>query len=92
MHELTKTDMARQMDICSDGHDEIVHTNHTCPLCAVLTELAVASATIDARKDEAQEANRHVEYLEQKLESYEADYIKWKEVVDKLESTDYKET
>lgn len=58
------------MEICSDNHDEIVHTSRKCPLCEVL------DLYNDQRSD--------IEQLEQEIEDLKYEYEKKLEQANKL--------
>ncbi len=58
------------MDLCDDGHEEIVYGGTKCPYCAVLKELAKAQEDFsdleDSSADEIDELKEKVRELESK--------------------------
>lgn len=53
-----------EVELCSDGHDEIVYAERKCPLCAVQHDLEL----MEKRATDAEEV---VEQLQGELESME---------------------
>lgn len=49
------------MNLCEDGHDEVVYTSKECPACL----------EIEARKEVESEAEGMEEYLRDKIQSLE---------------------
>lgn len=43
------------MQVCSDGHDEIVHDNRECPLCLVIREKQELEKDIENLQEEIKE-------------------------------------
>ena len=70
------------LTICSDKHDEVAYVSYSCPVCVVKEELKTC-------EKELAETEIELVNLDKKFADYEADYIKWKEVVDTLEQRDY---
>lgn len=52
------------MEMCSDGHDEIVHDERNCPLCEALEELNDHHQTIEMRDNRIEELESKIEDLE----------------------------
>jgi transcription initiation factor IIE alpha subunit len=56
------------MNLCSDGHEEIVHEGRTCPVCDKQEELDRAKQEIDDLESEVQDLNRRIQELEEDKE------------------------
>lgn len=50
------------MEICSDGHEEIVYEGRKCPICELLAEL---NNTIEVQVNKIQELESEIEELKQ---------------------------
>ena len=61
------------MEVCNDGHDEIVHTDMNCPLCEALLELDDTQCELATASDEATEFENEVEKLESYVAALESD-------------------
>lgn len=55
--------------MCSDGHDEIVHDEYNCPLCAKIKECEEIEEEIDGKNNEIDELNDVVKQLENEIDS-----------------------
>lgn len=60
------------MEICHDGHSEIVHECFMCPFCAVLKEMADKDAEIDRLGLRAEEYSDEAESLRSQVDDLKA--------------------
>jgi hypothetical protein len=48
------------MQICSDGHDEVVYQGKDCPVCPLVKDIADLESALEEKKQEVQEMSGHV--------------------------------
>lgn len=55
------------MNICEDGHDEIVHNGYFCPLCSEKASLSASAKIIIAELEEKlAEAEKEIEFFQKR--------------------------
>lgn len=56
------------MELCNDGHDEIVHESRQCPVCEAHMKIDSLNDRIDNLKDQIAELDSEVVNLQSDLE------------------------
>ena len=74
------------LKLCSKGHSKLYFPGEMCPACKLRSDVIriVDQLQLDLKKSQLE-----VMSMKRKLGDYAVDYLKWKEVVDKLEGCDY---
>ncbi len=56
------------MELCNDGHNEIVYQTQECPLCTAKEEIETLSEEIDSLREEMKEKNEEILSLQEEIE------------------------